>query len=397
LPITTSALALDTISYGCLAVLSCRLAQRTGGWVGMGVCLAWIVLFIPLLIRSAGMETPLYAAGVVAAFLLWQAGHTRPALVVAGLLSLIRGDGLLVFAVLFGSLLVTRKVKPFMLTIALALTPLLAWELFSFWQFHSFLPEGYVAKHAQVANVSGKFDLSTLRSLVWPSAWWLLPSAIAGVFISRGIPAIRLFGIWSLIYTMFYAFLASVPAQPWYGLPIWWTVPVLVAAGMGSLRVKALRMRDPFIGWTSLACLLFALLGLWTGGRTLTQALAAPGQVANEHRAAATYLSRSKPGAVATMEVGTIGYYSRHPVIDMLGLVSPEVIPHLSKQDYLWIVKKKRPRFVYFWVVRPNHACNWAPACRVWDDSWFLRHYHVIRTWPTDSVDFDYGLMTYRG
>jgi hypothetical protein len=115
LPITTSALALDTISYGCLAVLSCRLAQRTGGWVGMGVCLAWIVLFIPLLIRSAGMETPLYAAGVVAAFLLWQAGHTRPALVVAGLLSLIRGDGLLVFAVLFGSLLVTRKVKPFVL------------------------------------------------------------------------------------------------------------------------------------------------------------------------------------------------------------------------------------------------------------------------------------------
>jgi hypothetical protein len=51
----------------------------------------------------------------------------------------------------------------------------------------------------------------------------------------------------------------------------------------------------------------------------------------------AVWLRDNTPGGalVATHDVGAIGYFSRRPVLDMAGLIDPQVVPLLSDQPAL--------------------------------------------------------------
>jgi hypothetical protein len=53
--------------------------------------------------------------------------------------------------------------------------------------------------------------------------------------------------------------------------------------------------------------------------------------------AAGKWLDRHTPpnAVIATHDIGAIGFYSHRKIIDILGLVTPELIPHLTNCDYL--------------------------------------------------------------
>jgi len=51
--------------------------------------------------------------------------------------------------------------------------------------------------------------------------------------------------------------------------------------------------------------------------------------------------------SVAVDEIGILGYYYRKgKIIDILGLINPEVIPHLIKGEYTWYIDRYKPDFI---------------------------------------------------
>jgi arabinofuranosyltransferase len=105
------------------------------------------------------------------------------------------------------------------------------------------------------------------------------------------------------------------------------------------------------------------------------------------HVATGKWLAENTPGdaVVACNDVGAIGYFSNRHVLDLLGLVTPEVVAYRKKQpvgrenlggleyirakrpDYLvifpdWFPNLKNSRFlqpVYAADVPDNTACEW--------------------------------------
>jgi hypothetical protein len=67
--------------------------------------------------------------------------------------------------------------------------------------------------------------------------------------------------------------------------------------------------------------------------------------------------AHTPPGAlVATHDVGAIGYFSGRPVLDMAGLVDPQVVPLLGAQPALEAyLARRHAAYVAMWV-------NWFPS-----------------------------------
>jgi hypothetical protein len=83
-----------------------------------------------LLPACAGMETPLYGAVLLGSFLSWHCDRKRQALLLAGILPLIRGEGILLLGVLFLAMLLERRMRQLWPTAILAFAPLICWEAF---------------------------------------------------------------------------------------------------------------------------------------------------------------------------------------------------------------------------------------------------------------------------
>jgi len=96
------------------------------------------------------------------------------------------------------------------------------------------------------------------------------------------------------------------------------------------------------------------------------------------HRAALYLHQRSQPeDAVAYVEIGVLGYYSRQPVQDLLGLVTPAVLPYVEKND-LPGAFLLRPTT---WVIYHTRG-RMAPLL---DRRWFWRAYEEVARFPDEG------------
>jgi hypothetical protein len=99
---------------------------------------------------------------------------------------------------------------------------------------------------------------------------------------------------------------------------------------------------------------------------------------------------------VAAPEVGIIGYYSGDPVVDLVGLVSPEVVPHLANSDYTWVLKKETPPYVLLWTLLCHGPGGQEFGWRIWHDQWFRTHYRII--WAAEPRSpGSYVILSYGG
>jgi arabinofuranosyltransferase len=390
LALLPTALLLNAICYALAGIFGCVISSRFGGRIGFTVCLLWTFVLSSTLPAAAGMETPLYAMVVMGAFLAWVCRYEKTAILIAGVLPLVRGDGSLLLLILVLLTIREKRLKQMGPWIALAFLPVAAWEMFSWWQFHSLLPSSFLAKHAQVANVGGKVSPSTFLLAVWPTAWLLIISTFLIRPVGRSVSSVNMLRAWCLVYFIFYCAVANVPEQGWYVLPFWWTIPVIVASGFNWVPIVAGRARSAARLAVIAAC---TFIGLWTGLAHVRAGIAAPQAALSGDRSAADFLSTQPPGLIASPEVGNLGYYSGHPVIDMLGLVSPEVIPHLGSKDYVWILQKDRPRYVFTWTLPARQKCSYEFTCVLWENAWFLQHYREIWKWNGSSSP--YGVLEY--
>jgi hypothetical protein len=82
--------------------------------------------------------------------------------------------------------------------------------------------------------------------------------------------------------------------------------------------------------------------------------------------AVAQWLDRNTPpdAVIAAHDIGAIGYFARRPILDLAGLISPEVIPFIRDEAKLgdWMMTRGARYFVTFPDWYPQLKTRWPPV-----------------------------------
>jgi hypothetical protein len=331
------------LAAGCdlLTAWLLYLLGRRSGRPWTGVLAALLLLLAPKFVAwssVSGMETSLYVLALVATAWLYERGWQWATAVVAGLALWVRPDALLLLAAV--GLYARLSGRGWLLRpAALAGAVALPWVLFSWWYFGSPVPASVLAK-------ASSNDLTAAQSVLalgghflatWYERLLLLPF-LAGLVLTlrQGGPG-RLLLLWGLLYGAVFGAAGAFGHHLWYFVPLY--VPYFWCASAGLLALPPLlatltrtqggwlpvQPATPARGW---------LAGGVLAGLLLWQLRLAHGHVAAEHavrehlyREVATSLTSVSHGeALAATEVGVLGWYFQGPVLDLVGLVSPEAI-----------------------------------------------------------------------
>ena len=375
--------ALGGALLGFTAWLANRLAlnlwpERTGAALltGVFVALEWHLAWAAV----SGMETLLFAALALSVFVI----PPRRALWIglcAGLTILARPDGLtlLPFALArvilswkrFGTALPTHRGTNPLLRCLLGFGAIfIPYLLFNQWLSGSFWPNTFYAKQAEYAAHRALPLLARLVRLCDPAtrrcepglglqpfigAQALLLPGIAGA-VWRWGRARRWEGLiaggWAVAFIAAYALRLPVTYQHGrYLIPV---IPVLVGVGVGGttdrLRLNAVELLPRILSRAWLAAVALVLVAFWLMG---AQAYRRDVQIIEtEMVATAKWVNQSTPAdaLIAAHDIGALGYFGGRDILDMAGLVSPEVIPVIRDEKALrdWLTASSADYLVTF-------------------------------------------------
>jgi len=364
------------------------LPAATAAWIGVVVAAAGWVPYL-------GMEAYPFAlllvvtAGAAFGRAWFVAG------VMGGLLFLTRGEGILFvgLAALAGwrfggrgeepgpsSLL---RSPPFLMAVGF-LMPLAAWSLYAIPTFGNIFPNTLSAKIAQVD--SGLWPAFQTRLVGdWIPSWKIGPSfglpvfnlffalAAAGlVRVVRRYPRLLVLPAWGLAYGAGYALL-GVPGYPWYRLPIEFVLIVLVALALDGLTRlcgadRSVRWRQALAYVPVLA--IVVVLSLASIGAIRSPPVREKDQAYYE--LAAWFAENGREGGrIGYMEIGYLGYYTDMGIVDLVGLVTPEITYRVAMRDFTsgfwelkpeYLVSLEKSKFILPIVNNPDFATQYHRA-----------------------------------
>jgi hypothetical protein len=303
---------------------------------------------------ASGMETILYAAAIVLVF--WQladkAGNWLMMGLLAGLIVWLRPDGLtllgpIAYVAYFSEVSTTKKLRAIGLAFGGFLLGFLPYLVFNHFLAGSWWPNTFFAKQAEYAIhleaplLSRFFLLAKLPVvgagvLLLPGFIWVLWRSVA----ERNW-TIQSAGLWWVGYTLIYALRLPVDYQ--HGRYLMPAMPVFFVLGlMGTDDIWRMAMHSKQIlallnkVWrTTLMVVLAAFLFI---GATQAYALDV-GIINTEMVAAAKWIAGNTPtdALIAAHDIGALGYYGGRDVLDLAGLISPDVIPFIRDEKRLAI------------------------------------------------------------
>ncbi len=333
---------------------------------GLFAALLYALSSTPVNISIGGMETALVTCAGLAAIHAYVAGRRRVLCVLGAVLFLLRIDGLLLFALLVLPLAVRQRRWPWRdLTLGLALA--LPWLIFAQAYFGSPIPTSLIAKLTVYSH-----NFATSRAVI--------QDAFARQFLVGGVQitltALFLAGAAAIIrqrdprlgppllwLTLYYGamFVSHVPPFPWYFLPPWPLVLGIAGLGAGKIAGWAGRglsetARLPLRRLAPFALAAYGMFGV-AHLRALRADIARTQAVEDSLRVPMGLWLGQQAGPrerILLEPIGYVGYYSRRPILDMIGLVSPEVFPSYDRPDFLAdIVRRFRPAWL---CLRPREA-----------------------------------------
>ncbi len=140
--------------------------------------------------------------------------------------------------------------------------------------------------------------------------------------------------LWFLGYAGLYAW--RLPATYQYGRYLMPAMPVYFICGLVGVALLVARMRAGRVGrlgalgWVSL------IVAVWAGfyGLGLTRYSQDVAIIETEMVAAAQWVAQNTPEdtLIAAHDIGALGYYAQRDLVDLAGLVSPEVIPMIRDE-----------------------------------------------------------------
>ncbi len=333
----TVALAIGLAAHAGFLVALARWAVRRLGspaWAAFAVALVALDGRFALLAAS-GMETSLFLLGVAAAFLAWSRDDARATAVALGLATWVRPEALMLGGVFAIDALIARR-APRRLTAGLVILAGLvgAYAVFNRLTGGAAFPNSLAAKAAFYAGRPRSVFLTEDVAATFGAAWLgLLPFAIVAAVRAlrtpRGDSAVRAELGWALALPVAYAVVLPfshrfnrylVPALPAYA----------IAATLGLSASLARLGRMARIASFAACGVLLAVQAAYFAP-ALGEYSAIARYHADRHVRTGRWLASHTPetAVVATHDVGAIAFYSGRRVVDMAGLVTPEVVPHL--------------------------------------------------------------------
>ncbi len=316
-------------------------------WLALFLAGEWHVVWA----ATSGMETILYAALILGVFWLlarkprlgWAVGA------LAGLAAWVRPDGItLIGPVLFVLVLSERSWQARLKKALPALGAFIAgvglYLLFNRLAAGSWLPNTFYAKQAEYA-VYQQFPL-------WERFFSLagLPLVGAGVLLLPGVVfavaqswrerrwTLAAMGLWWLGYTLIYA--VRLPVTYQHGRYLIPAMPVFFVLGaVGTVRLLAGVRLDGRVGFILRRVWALSIAAAWIGF-LFVGALRYAEDVAiidTEMVRTAHWIEQNTPAnaVIAAHDIGAIGYFSNRQLVDLAGLVSPEVIPFMRDEGRL--------------------------------------------------------------
>lgn len=393
---------LGLATLGMLAVGVRRLCVRLfpsqpalGAAAGLIVLLEWHLAWAAF----SGMETLLYACGVVwllERYLTWEVGQreptqdVRPRLrrfntplrespfmlgLLGGLLVLVRPEGVLLVALLAVAGLLARRRRSLRYTLSIAADALAGFALlllpylsFNLLTSGMLFPNTMYAKQAEYAELLGqplwvrlwhvlKPTLTGAQVLLVPGAIYATVALIKGrrrlavngelgVF-SRLVPVLW-WGAMVLLYAL------RLPVDYQHGRYLMPTIPVLILIGTPGtlcwLRPRDLRLLVRVTSRALPLILVLLLLGfLVLGARAFAVDVAI---INGEMVQTALWLNENTPAdaLIAAHDIGAIGYFAQRPLLDLAGLVTPEIIPFIRDEARVleFVIEQKAEYVVTF-------------------------------------------------
>ena len=327
----------------------------------------WQTLVVGLVIigsgwvNALGMEAYLFTFLLVLCLTFFLSGRNVLTGFFIGLLFITRGEGILVGGVILVTEIIRqyRHKKPIdiafvkknlMILLGFAL-PILAWFFYANITFGAILPNTLAAKQAQFQNglwlpfwqrlieqwipLWGKaFTFETLPIL---NFWWVI------VFIGIVATLIQkqkwlLFACWITFYIFGYIFL-NVAGYWWYQLPILFVMNLFFALGVIKLmEITKNRVKPIFLKWL-LPVLLGSFLIFILAKQTVDFLSTYSGDPKGESYTGLAQWIRNNTDqseSIAFIEVGYLGYFTDNRIIDLAGLITPDIVPHIAKNDFNW-------------------------------------------------------------
>ncbi len=366
----------------------CIAAQETAGRVA-----AFWVAVDPLHVRWAisGMESSLVALCGALVWLSYAQRRSTAAYTTLAVLFLLRWDSVLLLAVLTVAIFWRERRLP-VRELALFALLILPWLLFATWYFGNPIPVTGLAKMTVYGWRARDLRLPQLGHLLFtffgPSALLLTLLALVGLACVRRarltilLPPIGWFALYWLAFL-----LSKVLLFPWYVLPPLPVYNLLSALGFAAIaqRVSAAwtpGARQRMAGGIAATTLALTTWMAWTVCRNIQRV------EDNLGRPIGLWLrAQSKPTDRIMLEpIGYIGYYSGRPILDVVGLVTPQVLPAYDRRNIapMWnIAQTFRPEWC---VLRPGELDHIHAAEKLAGHSW-EEDYALVKTFAYTPPD----------
>jgi hypothetical protein len=358
----------------CLVVYRwlCVVGQETAGRLA-----AFWVAADPLQIRwsISGMESSLVALCGAWVWLAYAQRRYWTAYATLAVLFLLRWDSVLLLAVLTGAFVWRERRLP-LRELGLFLLLIAPWLLFATWYFGRPIPVTGMSKMIVYGWRANGLLLPQLGRLLFlffgPPYLPLTLAALVGVYVvwrERWTVLLPPIGWFALYWTAF--LLSKVLLFPWYVLPPRPVLTLCAAIGCVTLARRIGRRWSPVarrvaLGVAAALILRFVTWPVVAGCRS-TQAV-------EDHLRIPIGLwlrAHSQPTDRIMLEpIGFIGYYAQRPVVDVVGLVTPEVLPAYNRHNIapFWnIAQRFRPEWC---VLRPGEVDHIHDAARLAGHPW---------------------------
>jgi len=335
----------------CSAEWIYRGVTGTRGWfpiVGIFMVMEWHLVWA----GASGMETTMLAAFVISIFLCLSRDSLRSDMVAGALTGLavwVRPDaitllGPIFFVQLFRGKTWAERIKSIGLTLLASLLPMVAFIGFNLLISGQIWPNTFYAKQAEYAALQQAPILTRLLKLtiqpITGAGLLLLPG-----FIYKLIVAIKNHEwfwlgtiFWLVGFILIYALRLPVTYQ--HGRYLMPAMPIFFLIGLigmvswingkRSVRGVIWVVKKGWIFSTAAVQIAFFAMG--------ARSYAADVAIVNTEMVAAAqwiYTNTDPSDLIAVHDIGAFGYYSQRDVIDLAGLVSPEVIPVIRNEPAL--------------------------------------------------------------
>ncbi len=331
---------------------------RVASLVGLACVAEWHLVWAAV----SGMETVLFCALALALLSLGLEAESKPWRglglgLLAGALILTRPEGALLVALValnpYARAAQARR-RPAGATLGHSLglaggclLLLAPYVYFNLRHSGTLLPNTFYAKQVEYATMIAGWSLPArwarvvsptligAQALLLPGFLWAAWSALRGAFgrwagrPAAGAPASGLPLLYWAIFTLVYA--TRLPVSYQHGRYLMPTIPLLIALGAGGTAAllerwrAAERRRLVAVALTFAAALLLAGFLVIGAGGYATDVAYINGEMVDT----AQWIAAHAPAdaLIAAHDIGALGYFAGRPLLDLAGLISPEIIP----------------------------------------------------------------------